>query len=39
MVRTYLDYGFTWIAINSDIGMMVNRAQEWLEKVKSGAKP
>ena len=38
MVRKYLDYGFTWIAINSDIGMMVNRAQEWLAKVKSGAK-
>jgi 4-hydroxy-2-oxoheptanedioate aldolase len=38
MVRKYLDYGFTWIAINSDIGMMVNRAQEWLAKVKSGTK-
>jgi 2-dehydro-3-deoxyglucarate aldolase/4-hydroxy-2-oxoheptanedioate aldolase len=38
MVLKYLDYGFTWIAINSDIGMMVNRAQEWLGKVKSGAK-
>jgi len=37
MVRKYLDYGFTWIAINSDLGMMVNRAQEWLAKVKSGA--
>ena len=38
MVLKYLDYGFTWIAINSDLGMMVNRAQEWLGKVKSGAK-
>jgi hypothetical protein len=36
-VRKYLDYGFTWIAINSDIGMMVGRATEWLGKVKSGA--
>ena len=38
MVLKYLDYGFTWIAINSDLGMMVGRAQEWLGKVKSGAK-
>jgi 4-hydroxy-2-oxoheptanedioate aldolase len=38
MVLKYLDYGFTWIAINSDLGMMVNRAQEWLGKVKGGAK-
>ena len=37
MVIKYLEYGFTWIAINSDIGMMVGRATEWLEKVKSGA--
>ena len=37
MVVRYLEYGFTWIAINSDIGMMVGRAQEWLGKVKSGA--
>jgi 2-dehydro-3-deoxyglucarate aldolase/4-hydroxy-2-oxoheptanedioate aldolase len=37
MVIRYLEYGFSWIAINSDLGMMVNRAQEWLEKVKAGA--
>jgi len=34
MVARYLDFGFTWVAINSDIGMMVNRAQEWLGKVR-----
>jgi 4-hydroxy-2-oxoheptanedioate aldolase len=34
MVVRYLEYGFTWVAINSDIGMMMNRAQEWLGKVK-----
>ena len=41
MVARYLEYGFTWVAINSDIGMMVNRAQEWLGKVKqpAGAAP
>jgi len=37
MVLRYLEYGFTWIAINSDIGMMVGRATEWLGKVKAGA--
>ena len=37
MVIRYLEYGFTWIAINSDIGMMVGRATEWLGKVKAGA--
>lgn len=37
MVVRYLEYGFTWIAINSDIGMMVGRATEWLGKVKAGA--
>ena len=36
-VVRYLEYGFTWIAINSDIGMMVGRATEWLGKVKDGA--
>ena len=37
MVIKYLEYGFTWVAINSDIGMMVGRATEWLGKVKAGA--
>ena len=37
MVIRYLEYGFTWIAINSDIGMMTGRATEWLGKVKAGA--
>ena len=36
-VRRYLDYGFSWVAINSDIGMMVSRATEWLGQVKSPA--
>lgn len=37
MVIRYLEYGFTWCAINSDIGMMVGRATEWLGKVKGAA--
>jgi len=37
MVLRYLEYGFTWIAINSDIGVRVGRATEWLGKVKAGA--
>jgi 4-hydroxy-2-oxoheptanedioate aldolase len=37
MVVRYLEYGFSWVAINSDIGMMVGRATEWLGKVKADA--
>jgi 2-keto-3-deoxy-L-rhamnonate aldolase RhmA len=36
MVATYVDYGFTWVAMSSDIGMMVSRAQEWIGKVRAG---
>ena len=34
-VRRYLDYGFSWIAINSDIGLMVGRATEWIGQLKA----
>ena len=37
MAIRYLGYGFTWMAITSDIGLMVGRATEWLGKVKAGA--
>ena len=35
VVATYLDYGYSWVAINSDMGMMVGRAQEFLAKVRA----
>lgn len=33
-VAKYLQYGFDWVAIASDISMMVGRAQEWLQKIR-----
>jgi 2-keto-3-deoxy-L-rhamnonate aldolase RhmA len=37
MVRTFLDYGYTWVAIGSDMSLMIGRAQEWLGKLKGAA--
>lgn len=34
IVKRYLDMGFTWVAIASDMGMMVGRAQEWLATLR-----
>lgn len=44
IVQKFIEYGFTWVAIGSDVGLMVSRAQEWLGKVRgarqgSDAKP
>ena len=36
-VGRYVDYGYTWIAIGSDMSFMVGRAQEWLGKVRGQA--
>ena len=33
----FVDYGYSWVAIASDMGMMVGRAQEWLGKLKGTA--
>ena len=30
MVARYVGYGYTWVAIGSDMSMMMGRAQEWL---------
>ena len=35
VVATYLDYGYSWVAVNSDVGMMVGRAQDFLAKVRA----
>jgi len=37
MVGKFLDYGYTWVAVASDMGLMVGRAQEWLGKLKGMA--
>jgi len=34
MVGRFLEYGYTWVAVASDMGLMVGRAQEWLGKLK-----
>ena len=33
----YADYGYTWIALGSDMSLMVGRAQEWLGQVRGHA--
>jgi 2-dehydro-3-deoxyglucarate aldolase/4-hydroxy-2-oxoheptanedioate aldolase len=35
LVAKFIDFGFTWVAIGSDLGLMVGRAQEWLGKLRS----
>ncbi len=35
MVATFIGYGYDWIAIGSDMGFMVGRAQEWLGKARA----
>jgi 2-dehydro-3-deoxyglucarate aldolase/4-hydroxy-2-oxoheptanedioate aldolase len=37
MVAKFIGYGYTWIAIGSDMGFMVGRAQECLAKARSEA--
>jgi 2-dehydro-3-deoxyglucarate aldolase/4-hydroxy-2-oxoheptanedioate aldolase len=34
MVRKFLDYGFSWVAMGSDMALMVGRAQEYLAKLR-----
>jgi 4-hydroxy-2-oxoheptanedioate aldolase len=34
MVARFIEYGYSWVAVNSDLGMMVSRAQEWLAELK-----
>ncbi len=37
LVGRFVDYGYTWIAIGSDMSFMVGRAQEWLGKARGQA--
>ncbi|MEO8487074.1 MAG: HpcH/HpaI aldolase/citrate lyase family protein [Betaproteobacteria bacterium] len=34
MVERFLGYGYSWVAIGSDMSMMMGRAQEWLGKLR-----
>ncbi|HET9764352.1 MAG TPA: HpcH/HpaI aldolase/citrate lyase family protein [Casimicrobiaceae bacterium] len=34
IVERFLDYGFSWVAVGSDVAMMVGRAQEFLSSVR-----
>lgn len=34
MVARFVGYGYTWVAIGSDMSMMMSRAQEWLGKAR-----
>jgi len=34
LVAKYVQYGYNWIAIGSDMGFMASRAQEWLAKAR-----
>ena len=34
MVGKFLDYGFSWVAVGSDLGMLVSRAQEYQGAVR-----
>jgi 4-hydroxy-2-oxoheptanedioate aldolase len=36
-VAQFLDYGYSWVAVSSDMAMMVSRAQEYLTKVRAAA--
>jgi len=37
MVGTFLDYGYTWAAIGTDLSLMVSRAREYLGQVRERA--
>jgi 2-keto-3-deoxy-L-rhamnonate aldolase RhmA len=40
MAGRFVDYGYSWVAVGSDMSMMVGRALEWLGKLRgSGAAP
>ena len=34
LVAQFVKFGYTWVAIASDVGMMVGRAQEWLARLR-----
>lgn len=39
MVQRFQGYGYTWVAVGSDMSMMLGRAQEWLGKLRGSDAP
>jgi 2-dehydro-3-deoxyglucarate aldolase/4-hydroxy-2-oxoheptanedioate aldolase len=39
LVAKYVEYGYSWIAIGSDMAFMMSRAQEWLAKARGLTPP
>ncbi|ODT77873.1 MAG: 2-dehydro-3-deoxyglucarate aldolase [Pelagibacterium sp. SCN 64-44] len=39
MVRRFLDYGYSFAAVSSDMGMMTSRAGEWLADLRQAQAP
>lgn len=39
LVARYVEYGYNWIAIGSDMAFMMGRAQEWLAKARGVPPP
>ena len=37
MVRRFLEYGYSWVAVGSDMSLMLGRAQEWVGQVRGHA--
>ena len=37
MVERFTGYGYSWVAVGSDMSMLVGRAQEWLGKLRGQA--
>jgi 2-keto-3-deoxy-L-rhamnonate aldolase RhmA len=37
MAGKFIDYGFSWVAVGSDMGYMVSRGQEYLAKMRGSA--
>ena len=39
MAARFLDYGYTWVAVSSDLNMLVGRAHEYLAAVRAPGGP
>jgi len=37
MVARFLDYGYTWVAVSSDLGMITGRAVDWIGAIRGRA--
>jgi 4-hydroxy-2-oxoheptanedioate aldolase len=37
MVARFIDYGYTWAAVSSDMGMLTGRAVEWVSAIRGRA--